>query len=268
MGRIPSCLWSLRIFPSLPAWFTPYEFLSRCKFRTLTARQLMVEFYLLTFSRFPLRKKNTNSGGKNQTHDFRTIRCAGYLLDHLGNENNWRYESKMHSSEVLLTALSQGPVVIRTIVFSRDPKLHLYRIPSTRIIMKYAHIFRWCIFINSSLAIPYPTPIKTLPVVERLCREDVRHCGSEEVRHLIIGLRAVQISSEPEVNRTVGRVHALPGPAIKVIVVFYEIVVKVACGPCARLIHAATAHLTSSTCYIPGVWTGHGGKAMNNKDVL
>ena len=24
--------------------------------------------------------------GKNRTHDFRTSRCAGYLLDHLGDE--------------------------------------------------------------------------------------------------------------------------------------------------------------------------------------
>ena len=39
--------------------FTPYNFLSRCKFRTLTTRQPMVEFYLLTFPRFPLRKKRT-----------------------------------------------------------------------------------------------------------------------------------------------------------------------------------------------------------------
>ena len=39
--------------------FTPYDFLSRCKFSTLTTRQPMVEFYLLAFPRFPLRK-NTN----------------------------------------------------------------------------------------------------------------------------------------------------------------------------------------------------------------
>ena len=38
--------------------FTPYNILSRCKFSTLTTtRQPMVEFYLLTFPRFPLRKK-------------------------------------------------------------------------------------------------------------------------------------------------------------------------------------------------------------------
>ena len=34
--------------------FTPYEFLSRCKFRTLTTCQPMVEFDLPTYSRFPL----------------------------------------------------------------------------------------------------------------------------------------------------------------------------------------------------------------------
>ena len=54
--------------------FTPYNFLSRCKFSTLTTRQPMVEFYLLTFPRFPLRKKEHKSYfGKNRTHDFRTI---------------------------------------------------------------------------------------------------------------------------------------------------------------------------------------------------
>ena len=56
--------------------FTPYNFLSRCKFSTLlTTRQPMVEFYLLTFPRFPLRKKEHKSYfGKNRTHDFRTSR--------------------------------------------------------------------------------------------------------------------------------------------------------------------------------------------------
>ena len=50
-------------------------------------RQPMVEFYLLTFPRFPLRKKEHKSYfGKNRTHDFRTSRCAGYLLDHSGDD--------------------------------------------------------------------------------------------------------------------------------------------------------------------------------------
>ena len=67
--------------------FTPYNFLSRCKFSTLTTRQPMVEFYLLAFPRVPLRKKEHKSYfGKNRTHDFRTSRCAAYLLDHSGDE--------------------------------------------------------------------------------------------------------------------------------------------------------------------------------------
>ena len=38
---------------------------------TLTTRQPMVEFYLLTFPRFPLRKREHKSYfGKNRTHDF------------------------------------------------------------------------------------------------------------------------------------------------------------------------------------------------------
>ena len=66
--------------------FTPYDFLSRCKFSTLTTSQPMVGFYLLTFPRFPLRKKEHKSYiGKNRTHDFRTSRGAGYLLDHSGD---------------------------------------------------------------------------------------------------------------------------------------------------------------------------------------
>ena len=85
-SSLPSCLWSQRIFPSLPGSRLTI-FLSRCKFSTLTTCQPMVEFYLLTFPRFPLRKKEHKSYfGKNRTHDFRTSRCAAYLLDHSGDE--------------------------------------------------------------------------------------------------------------------------------------------------------------------------------------
>ena len=86
-SSLPSCLWSQRIFPSLPGSRLTI-FLSRCKFSTLTTRQPMVEFYLqLTFPRFPLRKKEHKSYfGKNRTHDFRSSRCAAYLLDHSGDE--------------------------------------------------------------------------------------------------------------------------------------------------------------------------------------
>ena len=88
--------------PSSPR-FTPYVFLSRCKFSTLTTRQPMVEFYLLTFPRFPLRKKEHKSYiGKNRTHDFRTSRCAGYLLDHSDDEGFAYYilsEAKTKASQ-------------------------------------------------------------------------------------------------------------------------------------------------------------------------
>ena len=67
-------------------------FLLRCKFSTLTTRQPMFEFYLLTFPRFPLRKKEHKSYfGKNRTHDFRTSRFAAYLLDHSGDERLLSY---------------------------------------------------------------------------------------------------------------------------------------------------------------------------------
>ena len=55
--------------------------------KNLATRRLMVEFYLLTFPRFPFRKKEHKSYfGKNRTHDFRTSWCAGYLLDHPGDD--------------------------------------------------------------------------------------------------------------------------------------------------------------------------------------
>ena len=79
--------------------FTPYNFLSRCKFSTLTTRQPVVEFYLLTFPRFPLRKKEHKSYfGKNRTHDFRTRRYAAYLLDHSGDREDqceWHRMTRM-----------------------------------------------------------------------------------------------------------------------------------------------------------------------------
>ena len=83
-SSLPSCLWPLGVFPSLPGSRLTI-FLSRCKFSTLTTRQPIVEFYLFTLQRFPLRKKEHKSYfGKNRTHDFRISRCAGYLLDHSG----------------------------------------------------------------------------------------------------------------------------------------------------------------------------------------
>ncbi|CAN0352158.1 unnamed protein product, partial [Ascophyllum nodosum] len=42
-SSLPSCLWSERIFPSVPGSRLTLFFLSRCKFSTLTTRQPMVE---------------------------------------------------------------------------------------------------------------------------------------------------------------------------------------------------------------------------------
>ena len=82
-SSLPSCLWPLRIFPSLPgSRLTVFL----CKFSNLTTRQPMVECYVPTFPRFPLRKKEHKFYFENRTHDFRTSRCLGYLLDHSGDE--------------------------------------------------------------------------------------------------------------------------------------------------------------------------------------
>ena len=49
----------------------------------------MVEFYLLTFLRFPLRKKEHKSYfGKNRTHDFRMILADVQLTYHSGDEHH------------------------------------------------------------------------------------------------------------------------------------------------------------------------------------
>ena len=62
----------------------------------------MVDFYLLTFPRFPLRKKEHKTYfGKNRTHDFRTTsRCAVYLLDHSGDEYYNNVTSQVGSKNV------------------------------------------------------------------------------------------------------------------------------------------------------------------------
>ena len=90
--------------------FTPYDFLSRCKFSTLTTRQPMVGFYLLAFPRFSLRKKEHKSYfGKNRTHDFRTSRCAGYLLlliDHSGDDTPVGYYKNV---QLVLVCFLQFP---------------------------------------------------------------------------------------------------------------------------------------------------------------
>ena len=80
MGLNPSCLWSLRILPSLPgSCLTNF-------YRDASPALLQLVNQWLNFTYFSrshaFRKNNINSGGKNRTHDFRTTsRYAGYLLD-------------------------------------------------------------------------------------------------------------------------------------------------------------------------------------------
>ena len=58
-------------------------------FSTLTTRQSKVEFYLLTFSQFPLRTSEKKSCfDKNRTHDFRTNRCARLPTGPLGQRES------------------------------------------------------------------------------------------------------------------------------------------------------------------------------------
>ena len=55
--------------------------------------------FTYSFPRFPLRKKEHKSYfGKNRTHDFRTSRCAAYLLDHSGDERHHREKTPTNNS--------------------------------------------------------------------------------------------------------------------------------------------------------------------------
>ena len=69
----------------------------------------MVGFYLLTFPRSPLRNKVHKSYfGKNRTHDFRTSRCAGYPLDHSGDERCAKITPGLCTSHPSLGRLGLG----------------------------------------------------------------------------------------------------------------------------------------------------------------
>ena len=84
-SSLPSCLWSLRIFPSLPGSRLTTFYRGASSVLLQLVNQWLI--YLLAFPRFPLRKKEHKSYfGKNRTHDFHTSRCAGYLLDHSGEK--------------------------------------------------------------------------------------------------------------------------------------------------------------------------------------
>ena len=63
-----------------------YDFFVQCKFSILTTCQLMVEFYLLTFSRFPVRKKEHNFLFSQLTTSALLLGECSYLLDHSSDE--------------------------------------------------------------------------------------------------------------------------------------------------------------------------------------
>ena len=82
---LPSFLWSLRIVPSLPGSRLTIFY----RDASSALLQLVNQWLNFTYSRchtFRYERKNKNPTSKNQTHDFSTRRCAGYLLDHSGGE--------------------------------------------------------------------------------------------------------------------------------------------------------------------------------------
>ena len=93
------------------------------------------EFYLLTFLRFPLRKKEHKTYfGKDRTHDFRTSKCADYLLDHSGDEGFWRQPTSSCTTSYFLTppkakrgraelkAAIHQPAAVRPTVIPASPR--------------------------------------------------------------------------------------------------------------------------------------------------
>ena len=101
-SSLPSCLWSLRIFPSLPGSRLTIFYRDASSALLQLVNQWLSFTYLPTFPRFPLRKKEHKSYfDKNRTHDFRTSRCAGYLLDHSGDECALLLELKLYSSTIV-----------------------------------------------------------------------------------------------------------------------------------------------------------------------
>ena len=105
-SSLPSCLWSLRIFPSLPG-LRLTVFYRDASSALLQLVNQWLNFTLLTFPRFLLRKKEPKSYfGKNRTHDFLSSRCAGYLLDHSGDDIfSWDIANDQGGGQVLYTVV-------------------------------------------------------------------------------------------------------------------------------------------------------------------
>ena len=83
-SSLPSCLWSQRIFPSLPGSRLTLFY----RDASSALLQLVNQWLNFTYSRshaFRTKERTQILLGKNRTHDFRTSRCAGYLLVHSGD---------------------------------------------------------------------------------------------------------------------------------------------------------------------------------------
>ena len=89
-SSLPSCLWSLKIFPSLPGSRLTIFY----RDASSALLQLVNQWLNFTYSRshaFRYERKNTNPTlVRIELTDFRTSRCAGYLLDHSGDDYSYQ----------------------------------------------------------------------------------------------------------------------------------------------------------------------------------
>ena len=86
LQRCPSRVWSQGIYLPISPRVHAYEFLSRSRFSTPTPPQPMVELFVLTSSRFPLRKPEEKfTLAETRTPKFRLSGRTLYPLVHGGS---------------------------------------------------------------------------------------------------------------------------------------------------------------------------------------
>ena len=118
ISSLPYCLWSLRIFPSLPGSRLTISY----RDASSALLQLFNQWLNFTYSRshaFRYERKRTNpTYGKNRTHDFcTTSRCAGYLLDHSGDNCTVKYIYPFNVSACRrLKGVAQTPPFVSRII--------------------------------------------------------------------------------------------------------------------------------------------------------
>ena len=141
----------------------------------------MVGFYLLTFSRFQLRKKEHKSCDKNRTLDFRTSRCTGYLLDHSGDEGIALNNSDAHAQQPVfyfLCSLKCFYEAIFTYYTAFPEVIRNEYLTSYRYIMMTFSWYVAVILLSSPLQTPFPlfhffrvgAPLKNLWIENRQWR--------------------------------------------------------------------------------------------------